>query len=53
MIIINTQRFTFVRVPKCAGTTIRHPLQAFDDCNGAHTARVADQLLLEQRYPCG
>ena len=42
MIISNTHRFAFVHVPKCAGTTVRHPLQAFDDCNGAYTERVGD-----------
>jgi len=46
MIISNTHRFAFVHVPKCAGTTVRHPLQAFDDCNGAHTGRVGDHPVL-------
>jgi hypothetical protein len=40
MIISNKHSFVFVHIPKCAGTTVRSPLKAFDDCNGAYTGRV-------------
>jgi hypothetical protein len=46
MIISNTHHFVFVHIPKCAGTTVRHALQVFDDCNGAHTDRVGKHPVL-------
>lgn len=37
MIISDTHRFAFIHIPKCAGTTIRSRLKAFDDRDGAYT----------------
>jgi hypothetical protein len=46
MIISHTYRFAFIHIPKCAGTTVRSPLQVFDDTQGAHTGRVAEHSVL-------
>lgn len=42
MIINDTHKFVFIHIPKCAGTSVRHFLQPYDQMDGAHTARVAD-----------
>jgi hypothetical protein len=46
MIISHTYRFAFIHIPKCAGTTVRNPLQIFDDTNGVYTRRVAEHPVL-------
>lgn len=40
MIISDKYQFAFVHIPKCAGTTVRTPLQRMDDCDGFFTSRV-------------
>lgn len=42
MIINDTYRFVFIHIPKCAGTSVRHYLQPYDQTGGVHTARIAD-----------
>lgn len=46
MIISDRYRLVFVHIPKCAGTSVRHPLQHIDDCNGFYTARVEQHPIL-------
>lgn len=40
MIISDRHRFVFVHIPKCAGTSVREPLQRLDDRYGFYTDRV-------------
>lgn len=40
MIINDSYRFSFVHVPKCAGTSVRNALQCLDERKGAYTSRV-------------
>lgn len=42
MIISDHYKFAFIHIPKCAGTTIRKPLQELDDREGAYTRRVEE-----------
>lgn len=46
MIISDEYNFVFVHIPKCAGTTVRAPLQKFDSRNGAFTSRVDEHANL-------
>ncbi|WP_199456732.1 MULTISPECIES: sulfotransferase family 2 domain-containing protein [unclassified Marinobacter] len=40
MIISDEYKFVFIHIPKCAGTSVRKPLEQFDSCQGSFTARV-------------
>lgn len=40
MIISDRYRFSFIHIPKCAGTYVRSALQPLDDRNGYYTATV-------------
>jgi hypothetical protein len=45
MIINDTHRFAFVHIPKCAGTSVRKQLEAFDKYEGAFDAKVLHPAL--------
>jgi hypothetical protein len=45
MIINDAHRFAFVHVPKCAGTSVRKQLAAYDKYEGAFDAKVAHPTL--------
>jgi len=46
MIISDKYRFCFVHIPKCAGTSVRRSIEAFDDTKGAFTKRVEEHEIL-------
>lgn len=46
MVISDRFRFAFVHIPKCAGTSIRSALRAYDDTGGAYTERVETHPLI-------
>jgi hypothetical protein len=46
MIISDKHKFSFIHIPKCAGTSLRWPLQWFDDTNGRFTRYVGEHEVL-------
>ncbi len=48
MIISEEHKFAFLHIPKCAGTSVRKPLEKFDSLNGRFTARVDNHSALGQ-----
>lgn len=46
MIINDKNRFIYIHIPKCAGTSIRGPLSQFDDRRGLYTSRVEQHASL-------
>lgn len=48
MIISDRHRFTFIHIPKCAGTSVRRLLEEFDSYEGAFTGRVDSHPALGQ-----
>jgi hypothetical protein len=48
MIISDRHKFAFVHIPKCAGTSVRRPLEKFDSYEGAFTGRVDSHPTLGQ-----
>lgn len=47
MIISDHYQFVFVHIPKCAGTSVRKPIQNLDDRDGFYTGRVDHHDTLE------
>ncbi len=53
MILSNARQFVFVHIPKCAGTTVRDALIAFDDTDGTFNvskARETEAGLVDFRH---
>lgn len=48
MIINDKHCFAFIHIPKCAGTTVRSPLEQFDSYEGTFTNRVDEHQALGQ-----
>jgi len=46
MIISDRYEFSFVHIPKCAGTAVRNRLLPYDDLDGAHENRVGNHPVL-------